>query len=62
MQSITAACSIIIFKYLIPIKKANISTIIALVIFRREKVQVVAMPIFFVQFNGTNKIRVLNVF
>ena len=61
MQNVTAACSTILFNYSIPIKKAHISTIIALVIFRREKVQVVAMPIFFIQYNRTNKqIRVLN--
>ena len=55
MQNITAACSSILFNYLIPIKKLIIiSTIIALVIIRREKLQVVAMPIFFYQSNRTN--------
>ena len=43
MQNVTAACSTILFNYLIPIK-THISTIIALVIFRTESVQVVARP------------------
>ena len=51
MQDVTATCSTILFNYLIPIKQGHISMIIALVIFRRETVQSVTMPILFFQAN-----------
>ena len=55
MQNVTAACFTILFIYLIPIKQAHISTIIALVTFRREKEHVMAMPTSFCNLIITNR-------